>query len=113
MNATKQAYALTAVMLFAAILFYLIGKMVFGGKAYAMYSKASVQSTLTKLSPLKGFLAMSAFVVVIGLAVLPHISVIFTSLAVEGSWYKTVLPASLTFDHFDGALSHKLAVGSR
>lgn len=112
MNATKQPYALTAVMLFAAILFYLLGKMVFGGKAYAMYSKASVQSTLTKLSPLKGFLAMSAFVVVIGLAVLPHISVIFTSLAVEGSWYKTVLPASLTFDHFDGALSHKLAVGS-
>jgi len=112
MDTSQQPYALTAVMLFAAITFYLLGKMVFGGKAYAMYSKASVQSKLEKLSPLKGWLAMIAFTSVIGLAVLPHISVVLTSLAVEGSWYKTVLPASFTLDHFEGALSHQLAVGS-
>ena len=112
MDTSQQPYALTAVMLFAAILFYLLGKMVFGGKAYAMYAKASVQSSLKKLTPLWGWLAMLAFTTVIGLAILPHISVLFTSLAVEGSWYKSVLPTSLTFEHFEGALSHKLAVGS-
>jgi iron(III) transport system permease protein len=112
MDTSQQPYALTAVMLFAAILFYLLGKLVFGGRAYAMYSKASVQATIEKLSPIKGLLAMLAFTTVIGLAILPHISVIFTSLAVEGSWYKSILPASLTFDHYEGALSHSLAIGS-
>ena len=46
MNTSQEPYALTAVMLFAAISFYLLGKLVFGGRAYAMYSKASVQATL-------------------------------------------------------------------
>ncbi len=112
MNTSQQPYALTAVMLFAAIMFYLLGKMVFGGKAYAMYSKASVQSSPEKLSFWSGSFAVLAFTIVIGLAVLPHISVLFTSLAVEGSWYKSILPQSLTFEHFEGALSHKLAVDS-
>ena len=112
MNTSQQPYALTAVMLFAAVMFYLLGKMVFGGKAYAMYSKASVQSSPEKLTFLKGWLAMAAFSFVIILAVLPHISVLFTSLATEGSWYKSVLPASWTFEHYEGALSHQLAVGS-
>ena len=112
MNTSQQPYALTAVMLIAAILFYLLGKMVFGGRAYAMYSKASVQSTMQTLSTCKGFLATIAFSAVIGLAVLPHISVIFTSLAVEGSWYKSVFPTAFTVDHYEGALSHTLAVGS-
>ncbi|HIN09138.1 MAG TPA: iron ABC transporter permease [Phycisphaerales bacterium] len=112
MDTSQQPYALTAVMLFAAIMFYLLGKLVFGGRAYAMYSKASVQSTMEKLSPVCGWLAMLAFTVVVGMAILPHISVIFTSLSVEGSWYKSVFPTSLTTDHFEGALSHSLAVGS-
>ena len=112
MNTSQQPYALTAVMLIAAVLFYLLGKMVFGGKAYAMYSKASVQASVKKLSPVKGLFAASAFVIVVGLAVMPHISVVFTSLAAEGSWYQTVLPAKFTLNHFEGALSHQLAVGS-
>ncbi|MDP6693408.1 MAG: iron ABC transporter permease, partial [Phycisphaerales bacterium] len=112
MNTSQQPYALTAVMLIAAVMFYLLGKMVFGGKAYAMYSKASVQSTVQTLNRFKGLLATLAFSFVIGLAVLPHISVIFTSIAVEGSWYKSVLPTAFTTDHYEGALSHSLAVGS-
>ena len=112
MDTSQQPFALTAIMLFAAILFYLLGKMVFGGKAYAMYSKASVQSSVARLNPLKGFLAASVFAFVIGLAVLPHVSVIFASIAGEGSWYKTLIPAHITLSHYEGALSHQLAIGS-
>jgi iron(III) transport system permease protein len=112
MDTSQQPYALTAVMLFASILFYLLGKLVFGGRAHAMYSKASVQSTMEKLSPVQGWLAMLAFTAVIGMAILPHISVIFTSLSVEATWYKSIFPGSFTTDHFEGALSHSLAVGS-
>lgn len=112
MDTSQQPYALTAVMLVAAILFYLLGKLVFGGRAYAMYSKASVQSLPEKLTRGRGILAMSAFTFVIGLAILPHISVILSSLSVEGAWYKSVLPTQWTGEHFEGALSHQLAVGS-
>ncbi|XOV76101.1 MAG: ABC transporter permease [Phycisphaerales bacterium] len=38
---SAQPYALTVVMLVAAIGMYVLGKLVFGGKAYAMYAKAS------------------------------------------------------------------------
>jgi iron(III) transport system permease protein len=112
MDTSQQPYALTAVMLVAAILFYLLGKLVFGGRAYAMYSKASVQSLPEKLTRGRGILAMCAFTFVIGLAILPHISVILSSLSVEGAWYKSVLPTQWTGEHFEGALSHQLAVGS-
>ena len=112
MAESRQPYALTAVLLLCAVSFYVLGKLVFGGKAYAMYSKASLQSKPARLSGGRGAAALFAFSVVIGLAVLPHISVVLTSLSGEASWYKSVLPQQLTFHHFGQALSHPLAVGS-
>jgi len=112
MEASKQPYALTAVLLGCAVLFYVLGKLVFGGRAYVMYAKASIQSKPKRLGGFLGLGALCTFIFVIGLAVLPHISVIFTSLAVEGSWYESVLPKEWTMRHFDQALSHPLSVGS-
>lgn len=112
MAASNQPYALTAVMLLAAILFYVLGKLVFGGRAYAMYSKASIQATTTRLRPLPGAIAACGFALVIGLAILPHLGVILTSFTVEGQWYQSILPQHLTGDHYIGALSHPLAIGS-
>jgi iron(III) transport system permease protein len=112
MAASKQPYALTAVLLLCAVGFYVLGKLVFGGKAYAMYAKASIQSKPTRLVGGKGLAALMAFAVVIGLAVLPHFSVILTSLSGEASWYNSVFPQQWTMRHFDQALTHPLAVGS-
>jgi iron(III) transport system permease protein len=112
MDTSHQPYALTAVMLLMAISFYVLGKLVFGGKAYAMYSKASIQATTTKLRGPAGILAAALFALVIATAVLPHIGVVLTSLTQEGQWYQSVLPKVFTTDHYTGALSHELAVGS-
>ncbi|HRQ75507.1 MAG TPA: iron ABC transporter permease [Phycisphaerales bacterium] len=112
MEKSQQPYALTAVMLIAAVLFYVLGKLVFGGKAYAMYAKASIQATATRLTGIKGLIAFSSFALVIVLAILPHIGVILASFSVEGQWYQSILPAHFTTDHYTGALSHSLAVGS-
>ena len=84
------------VLLLCAVGFYVLGKLVFGGKAYAMYAKASIQSKPTRLVGFKGFGALLAFAVVIGLAILPHFSVILTSLAGEASWYDSVFPKQWT-----------------
>jgi len=112
MATSNQPYALTAIMLLAAVLFYVLGKLVFGGRAYAMYSKASIQATTTRLRPLPGAMAACGFALVIGLAVLPHLGVVLTSFTVEGQWYQSILPQHLTGDHYIGALSHPLAIGS-
>jgi iron(III) transport system permease protein len=111
METSQTPYALTAVMLVSAILLYAIGKWLLGGRAYAMYSKASIQSSAAPLRGIRGLLVAGLFALVIGVAVLPHISVILVSLSADGSWYRSMLPRALTFEHYGEALAHPLAVG--
>ncbi len=100
-----EPYALTLVLLFSAVMFYLLGKMVFGRKGYAMYSKASRAGGEIQLTGALGWLAAIGFGFVVVLAVLPHVGVVLTSLAEPGSWYATVLPHDLTLNHFNEALT--------
>jgi iron(III) transport system permease protein len=109
---SPQPYALTLVMLLAAAGSYTLGKLAFGGKAYAMYSKASRAATEHTLGPLAGWLAAAAFLLVTLLAVLPHAGVILTAFARVGSWYQSVLPRAWTLSHAQAALSHPDAFGS-
>lgn len=112
MENSAQPYALTAIMLCAAIMFYVLGKLVFGGRAYAMYSKASIASQTRRLGLCAGLGASGLFLIVTALAVLPHIGVILTSFTENGQWYHSVLPAAWTTQHYADALTHKLAMGS-
>ncbi len=102
-NSTKP-YALTAVMLTAAIGIYLLGKVVFGGKGYAMYSKASRAAAEKPLHGVGAALALGAFAFVSLLAIMPHLGVVITSISVPGQWYNSVLPAYFTADHYRQAL---------
>lgn len=112
MAVSKTPYALTAVMLLSAIMLYVTGKWVFGRGAYAMYAKASIQASAKRLSGVKGALAAGLFALVIAIAILPHASVILVSLSSNGQWYQSILPRELTFDNYENALSHPLAIGS-
>ena len=100
-----EPYALTMVLLVAAVGIYLLGKTVFGRKGYAMYSKASRAGGETPLPRFWGWVAAIGFGFVVILAVLPHIGVLLTSLAEPGSWYASVLPHELTLNHFNEALT--------
>ena len=50
--------------------------------------------------------------IVVLLAMLPHIMVVLTSLTATGAWYRSVLPQHLTTNHFVQALTDELAVPS-
>jgi iron(III) transport system permease protein len=102
---SAQPYALTIVMLAAAVGMYILGKLVLGGRAYAMYSKASRASAEKQLPPVTAWAASAAFTFVIVLALLPHAGVILTSLSEPGSWYQSVLPRAFTLDHYRQALT--------
>ena len=109
---SAEPYALTVVLLIAAVLLYLVGKGLFGKRGYAMYAKASRAGGEIALPWWGGLLATGFFAGVTILAVLPHFGVVLTALTEPGQWYKTVLPTSLTLDNFDQALTHPDAFGS-
>ncbi len=102
---SAQPYALTVVLLTAAIGMYAVGKLAFGGKAYAMYAKASRAGGEITLPRWAGWSITGAFALVTVLALLPHIGVILTSVTAPGQWYRSVLPSEFTASNFQIALS--------
>lgn len=105
-------YALTVVMLVTAVGLYAFSRVAFGGKAHAMYAKASRAGGETVLEGGKGWLACGLFALVTLLAVTPHMGVILNSLSVQGQWYRSVLPSAFTMGHYEQALGHPLAFGA-
>jgi len=112
MNASQAPYALTAVMLAASVLFYLVGKLAFGRAHQAGSMKAFRGSSTTRLSPVGGLLATAAFALVTAAALLPHLGVVLEAFAAPGSWYHSVLPERWTMDNMNQALGSELAFGS-
>ena len=105
-------YALVVVMLAASTLLYIIGKVLLGRPFDAATTKASVASTATRLHGIKGLLAFLAVGGLFLVAVLPHASVVVTSLSATGGWYKSLLPAHWTLGHYREALVDELALPS-
>jgi iron(III) transport system permease protein len=101
---SAQPYALTVVLLAIAGGAYILGKLVFGRKGHAMYSKASRAGGEKELAGWRGWAACGAFGLVTFLAVLPHIGVVLTSVAAPGTWYHSVLPRAFTLGHYQIAL---------
>lgn len=111
-EASAEPYALTVAMLGLAVVIYALGKFVFGRQGHAMYSKASRAAGERSLRGLSGWLVTGAFTLVTALAMLPHLGVLLTALAVPTSWYQSVLPREITFSNFEQALSHPDAFNS-
>ncbi|MBU6179703.1 MAG: iron ABC transporter permease, partial [Verrucomicrobia bacterium] len=103
-------YALVVVMLVATSLIYLAGKWLFGRDNLAGTGRASTGRHLRTAPPWVAVLAMALFAGVTALAVLPHLGVILLSLS--NDWYGTVLPVSLTGQHYADALGHPLTLSS-
>ncbi|MBM4108848.1 MAG: iron ABC transporter permease [Phycisphaerae bacterium] len=110
-NSTRP-YVLTVLLLSCSIGLYVLGKLVFGGRAHAMYSKASRASAETTLRGWAGWGAAGAFTLVFALAVLPHVGVVLTSVSEVGAWYGTVTPREYTAGHFMTALTDDDSFGA-
>jgi iron(III) transport system permease protein len=111
-DASPRPYALVIIVLAMAVSFYAAGRWAFGGRAYAMTTRAMTASSSRRLGLGAGLLAAAPFMLIISLASLPHLGVVLTSLTAPGQWYRGALPSVFTTGHFSGALSHKLAGGS-
>jgi iron(III) transport system permease protein len=110
---TASAYAKVVILLLISVAAYLFGKVTLGRSGYAMTSKAAVVATTSKLPFGRGLLAALPFVLVTGLAMLPHLGVVlysFTAIATEKAagwgpdgtfgWYRTVIPNRYTLSGY-------------
>ena len=105
-------FALVVVTLVVAVTLYLTGKVFLGRSYDSATSKASVASAPRKLAGWHAAAACLPFVVVLALALLPHVSVILTSLSAPGQWYRSLIPREFTLAHYHAALTDDLAIPS-
>lgn len=105
-------YALVVVMLAASMLLYLTGKVLLGGGFDAATTKAATLASPRPLRGWRGACAAAPFLLVLLLAVLPHIAVLLTAVSGIGQWHRAILPVELTGQHFVAALLDPLVTGS-
>lgn len=101
-------YALVAVMLGSSVLFYAIGKGLFGRDSHAMMAKATHSGGPRSLPPARAWLCTLFLGGVTFLAMLPHLGVV--AVAFSNDWYASVLPKEATLRNFELALGHELTV---
>jgi iron(III) transport system permease protein len=101
-------YALVAVMLLFSILFYALGKGLFGRNTFSMMARASHAGGAKRLGPAGSALCLGLFGGVTLLALLPHAGVVL--IAFSQDWYNTVLPEQFTLRNFELALGHNLTI---
>jgi iron(III) transport system permease protein len=111
-NANPLPYALTVVMLISSVMLYIVGKFVLGRKLDAAVTKASTQGSARKLGFFASIPVLIPFLLVTGLALLPHIGVVLMSVSKVGAWYQSALPRVFTGQNYLNALSSDVTLPS-
>jgi iron(III) transport system permease protein len=104
-------YALVIVMLLVSAGVYLAGKIAVGRTDLAQ-TRVAFASAHERVTGIRALWVLLPFVVVVCLALLPHIGVILTSFSQTGYWYNSVLPRLFTGDQYVHALSHQVVLTS-
>jgi iron(III) transport system permease protein len=105
-------YALVVVMLMTSVLLYVVGKFVLGRRQDTAVTKATTQSSARRLGLFKSIPVVLPFLIVSGLALMPHIAVILMSLSKVGAWYQSAIPRVFTTEHYIHALTYDITLPS-
>lgn len=98
LNTNPQGYSLIVVVLVLAIGIFFVSQRVLGRRSYATLSRGPSHGAEVPARPWQAAVLWIATGALVGVALLPHISVILTSFA--GRWFISVLPDSWTFDNY-------------
>jgi iron(III) transport system permease protein len=111
-NGSPLPYALVVVMLVVSVVLYVGSKIILGKSRDVTVSKGAAEATAQNLSFVQSLPVLIPFVLVIGLALLPHISVVLMSFSKVGAWYDSVLPTVFTTAHYATGLTHEITLPS-
>jgi iron(III) transport system permease protein len=110
--ANPLPFALVVVTLVISAILYAIGKGLLGRSESAATTKASTASQPRRLRGIAALMTCAFFIVILFLAILPHIAVILLSVTSTGQWYRSILPREFTASHYSAALASDLAIPS-
>ncbi|MSS71258.1 MAG: iron ABC transporter permease [Candidatus Latescibacteria bacterium] len=109
-NENPMAYAEVVLVLAMTVFFFYLSKTFLGGRRYEMIARGHVVSAVRRASPRKTLLIYAFALGLTALALLPHLSVVLTS--ISGRWFMTVLPEDVTLKYYGRVFTHDLAMSS-
>jgi iron(III) transport system permease protein len=98
-NENPVGFALVFLVIFITAAFFVLSKMLLKGNKYEMMAKGHVTNAMKKASWLARIAIYPLLILTIGVALIPHISVLITSFSDD--WFMTVLPEHYTLGHYE------------
>lgn len=100
-NVNPMGYALVVLIIVLTMLFFYLSKKFTGTKRYEMLGRGNISSREVNANWLMTVIIYLFVGGIIFIALLPHISVIFTSLVPDaGAWYGTIFPETYTLSNY-------------
>ena len=106
-NVNPMGYALVVLVILLTAISFFVSKRFTANKQYAMLGRGHVSTR--EIQPSNRMCVVIYFFVggIIIMALLPHISVVFSSLTPDaGQWRHTVFPQSYTLEHYKTVFTH-------
>jgi len=109
-RANPMGYALVVLVIVMTMLFFYVAKRFVGGRRYEMMGRGHVAEREKPLGPVGTVLALVGILSLIGIALLPHLSVLLTSISAK--WFMTVVPEQVSPVYYGKVFSHELTLPS-
>jgi iron(III) transport system permease protein len=109
-RANPMGFSLVVVVILLTLIFFYLSKKYMGSKRYEMMSRGHVDINERSAGKI-GTIIIYIFVLgIILISVLPHISVVL--LSITQRWSGTILPESVTLDHYREISTHEMTLPS-
>ncbi len=109
-HANPVGYAMVVLVIAITMLFFYLAKRTVGARRYEMIARGHVGTRTIALRGWKEAAALVLCLSLIGVALLPHVSVVLTSIAQR--WFMTVLPQETTLKFYGKVFTHELTLPS-
>ena len=103
-----MGFALVVMVILLTVIFFYASKQFLGGKRYEMMSRGHVDLRERTVGKIGTVIIYALVLGVIGISVLPHISVAL--LSVTQRWSGSILPSVFTLDQYGKIASHELTL---
>ena len=109
-NENPMAYALVVFVLLLTVFFFYLSKATLGNRRYEMIARGYTHSGSRRASRGTTLMIYAAMLSLTGLAMIPHASVVLTSVAER--WFMTVLPEETTGRFYAMVFEHPMSLSS-
>src|SRR5438093_6806623 len=109
-NTNPMGYALVVLVLALTLALFLISKRALGRRRYEMMARGHTAGAEVQAGSRQTLVIWMALLLVIGSALLPHVTVVIDSFARH--WFFTVLPPAWTMENYGEVFGHGLTASS-